>query len=213
MLVMLKINGQELQADTSKMDESWIAKCLAYGVRRLPNDTYSGEKGATKYDLVSKLIADMESGEPAPVRVQGSGRSPANPVEALARKNAKADLTGMFRAVTDKTKAIDFAQHEKVAPFFTIVKGDSPEQDRAVWNEETVTAWMAKQKDAKKRDYLADAAAIIESASSTPATAIEALAVLFAVTGSAWSAEAMFAKFVIMLPEVPVSTVAWKGAK
>ena len=169
MLVTLKINGQEIQANTDKMHESWIAKCLAYGVRRLPNDTYSGDKGAVKYDLVSKLIADMESGEPAPVRVQGSGRAPSNPIEALARKNAKADLTGMFRAVTGETKAIMFAQHEKVAPFFTVVKGDSPEQDRAVWNEETVTAWIAKQKDAKKRDYMKDAKSIIESASEAEA--------------------------------------------
>ena len=164
MLVTLKINGQELQADTDKMHETWIAKCLAYGVRRLPNDTYSGEKGATKYDLVSKLIADMESGEPAPVRVQGSGRSPADPVEALARKNAKADLTGMFRAVTGATKAVDFATHEKVAPFFTMVERESGVA--AVWNEETVTAWIAKQFNAKKRNYLADAEAVISGANA-----------------------------------------------
>ena len=166
MLVTLKINGMELQADTSLMHESWIKKCLAYGVRRLPNDTYSGDKGVTKYELVQKLLADMMSGEAAPVRVQGSGRTPADPVTALARKNAKADLTGMFRAVTGETKAMAFALHEKVAPFFTIAKGDSPEQDRAVWNEETVTKWMTKQAESKKRDYTADAKAVIESAAA-----------------------------------------------
>lgn len=164
MLVTLKINGQELQADTDKMHESWIAKCLAYGVRRLPNDTYSGEKGEVKHDLVKKLLADMQSGEAAPVRVQGAGRSPANPVEALARKNAKADLTGMFRAVTGATKAIDFAKHEKVAPFFNMVERETGEA--AVWNEESVTSWITKQKESKKRDYLKDAKAIIESANA-----------------------------------------------
>jgi hypothetical protein len=167
MLVTLKINGQEIHADTDKMHESWIAKCLAYGVRRLPNDTYSGDKGATKYDLVSKLIADMESGEPAPVRVQGSGRSPANPIEALARKNAKADLTGMFRAVTECTKAVDFAQHPKVAPFFNRSVKDGVES--AVWNEDSVSSWMGKQAKAGKRDYLADAKAVIESANAVEA--------------------------------------------
>lgn len=169
MLVTLKINGKPIVADTDKMHESWIEKCLAYGVRRLPNDSYSGEKGDVKFDLVTALIKDMESGEAAPVHVQGSGKSSADPVESLARKNAKADLTGMFRAVTEATKAIDFAQHEKVAPFFTVVKGDSVELDRAVWNELSVTAWMAKQKDSGKRDYLADAQAIIDSASDAEA--------------------------------------------
>lgn len=164
MLVTLKINGQEITCETDKLHETWIAKCLAYGVRRLPNDTYSGEKGADKFKLVEALIADMESGEAAPVRVQGSGRSPANPVEALARKNAKADLTGMFRAVTGETKAILFAEHEKVAPFFTLTERDAGLV--AVWNEETVTAWMAKQAESGKRDYTADAKAIIESATS-----------------------------------------------
>ncbi len=166
MLVTLKINGQEIEANTDKFHESWIAKCLAYGVRRLPNDSYSGEKGKTKFDLVKALIADMESGKEAPVRVQGSGKSSADPVVSLARKNAKADLTGMFRAVTGATKAMDFALHEKVAPFFNIVKGDTDKDNRAVWNEETVTAWMGKQKEAGKRDYAADAKAIIESAAS-----------------------------------------------
>lgn len=169
MLVTLKINGLELVADTDKMHESWIAKCLAYGVRRLPNDSYSGEKGKTKYELVEKLLGDMMSGKEAPVRVQGTGRSSADPVVALARKNAKADLTGMFRAVTGETKAMAFALHEKVAPFFVIAKGDKPEDDRAVWKEETVTSWMAKQKEAKKRDYEADARELLAGAVSDKA--------------------------------------------
>ena len=163
MLVTLKINGLELIADTDKMHETWIEKCLAYGVRRLPNDSYSGEKGETKHELVKALLDDMMSGEPAPVRVQGSGRSSVDPVESLARKNAKADLTGMFRAVTGATKAIDFAKHEKVAPFFIVA------EDKAIWNELNVLAWMAKQKDSGKRDYVADAKAIIDSAASAEA--------------------------------------------
>jgi hypothetical protein len=162
MLVTLKINGLPLEVDTDKMHESWIEKCLAYGVRRLPNDSFSGEKGEVKYDAVKGLLADMMSGDPAPVRVAGSGRAPSDPIESLARKNAKADLTGMFRAVTGATKAIDFAQHEKVAPFFTL--NDTDDGQRAVWNEESVTKWITKQKDSDKRDYMADAKAIIESA-------------------------------------------------
>lgn len=164
MLVTLKINGLDIVANTDDMHETWIAKCLAYGVRRLPNDSFSGEKGETKYELVKGLVADMMSGEAAPVRVAGSGRSSADPVESLARKNAKADLTGMFRAVTKATKALDFAKHEKVAPFFTVSEKEDGEF-MAVWNEVSVTAWMGKQVESGKRDYMADAKAIIESAS------------------------------------------------
>ena len=163
MLVTLKINGQELQADTDKMHETWIAKCLAYGVRRLPNDSYSGEKGKVKYDLVKALIADMESGKPAPVRAVGQGRTPADPVAALARKTAKATLTNMFKAVTGAGKALDFASHEKCAPFFTI-KVQDDNTKIAVWKEETVTAWIAKQKESGKTDFIAEAKAFLEAA-------------------------------------------------
>ena len=168
MEVTLKINGLELVADTSKMHETWIEKCLAYGVRRLPNDSFSGEKGETKHELVKGLLEDMMSGEQAPVRVQGSGRSSMDPAEALARKNAKTDLTGMFRAVTKATKAIDFAKHEKIAPFFVMKESDAS-GTIAVWNEANVTAWIEKQKESGKRDYLADAKAVIESAASAEA--------------------------------------------
>lgn len=161
MLVTLKINGQEIHADTDKFHESWIAKCLAYGVRRLPNDSFSGEKGELKYDRVKLLIADMESGKEAPVRVS-SGKSSVDPVTALARKTAKATLTNMFKAITKAGKALDFAKHEKCAPFFTI-KELEDKTTVAVWKEETVTAWMTKQKDSGKIDFMADAKAYIEA--------------------------------------------------
>jgi hypothetical protein len=162
MLVTLKINGQEIHCETDNFHESWIAKCLAYGVRRLPNDSYSGEKGATKYDLVKALVGDMMSGKPAPERVKGTGRSSGDPVEALAYKNAKADLTAMFRKVTGFTKAADFATHEKVAPFFTTHTSEGGTVS-TVWNMDNVAAWMTKQFEAGKRDYMGDAKATIEA--------------------------------------------------
>jgi hypothetical protein len=74
---------------------------------------------------------------------------------ALAVKNAKADLTILFKKVTGLVKQSDMAEHEKVAPFFE-TKGDT-----LVWNEENVIAWMDKQRDAGKRDYLAEAQALL----------------------------------------------------
>lgn len=105
----------------------------------------------------------MQSGEAAPVKVQGAGRAPSDPIGSLAGKNAKADLTAMFRSVTGATKAIDFAGHEKVAPFFTTVRSATGVIESAVWNEVTVKAWMVKQAESGKRDYLADAKVTIES--------------------------------------------------
>jgi hypothetical protein len=155
--VIAKIQGEELNVDTSKMHESWIAHCLAYGIRRFVNDKYSGEKGQEKIDLCRMLIADMCNGEEMPVRVAGSTRAPKDPIKALAFKNAKQDLGAMFRKVTGATKAIDWAAHEKVKPFFNI-NADG----KAIWNDETVNAWIVKQAAAGK-DYMGEAKASLDA--------------------------------------------------
>lgn len=151
MIVELKINGLPLTVDTSKLHESWIEKALAYGLRRLPNDTFSSFKGAEKYNLVKDMLEEMEKGGEAPQRIASGKLSAKDPVEALAWKNAKADLTAMFRAVTGSTKALDFAKHEKIAPFFKVT------EDRATWIDESVVKWIEKQVADGKRDYMQDA--------------------------------------------------------
>ncbi len=160
MEVQLKIQGQAMTVDTSRMHQSWVDHCLAYGVRRFPNDKYSSDKGQVKIDLVQALLADMQSGEEMPAIVRGSGGgASANPVETLALRNAKATLTMMFKQITGLNKALDFAKHEKIAKFFKIT------EDRATWKDDIVRQWMAKQAEAGKVDYLGDAKATIEAAS------------------------------------------------
>ena len=159
MLVELKIAGLPLIANTDKMHESWVARCLEYGVRRYVNDSHSGAKGQDKYDACRMMIADMTSGEPMPVRVRKTGgTSSTDPVEQLALRNARAALTALFKKVTGETKAIDMAKHEKVAPFFTIADG------KATWVDATVRAWVEKQAADGKVDYFADAQATIDMA-------------------------------------------------
>ena len=160
-IVTLKIKDSEgaavpIKLDLDKLHGTWIAKLLEYGARRFPNDTHSAAKGDEKVDAIKLMVREMEKGGEAPERVAGSGGSSGDPIKTLALKNAKADLTALFRAVTDATKALDFAKHEKVAPFFKVV------EDRATWIDETVEAWMAKQAESGKRDYMADAKATVE---------------------------------------------------
>jgi len=160
MLVTLRITGDDgrvdLLCDTDKLHKSWIEKCLAYGVRRLPNDSHSGAKGADKVEAVRLMLNEMQSGNEAPVRVANT--TSRDPVEALAVKTAKSDLIATFKIVTGKTRALDFAKHEKIAPFFT------EDKDKAVWIEKTVLAWIAKQKETNKRDYVAEAKKTLDSA-------------------------------------------------
>tara|TARA_R110002073_G_C9399107_1_gene574450 strand:- start:415 stop:915 length:501 start_codon:yes stop_codon:yes gene_type:complete len=158
-IVELKINGQPIQVDTDKLHETWVAKCLEYGVRRFINDSHSGAKGQDKYEACLNMAVDMQKGEPVPVRVTVT-KAHADPVEALAFKNAKAALTAMFKAVTGANKAFDFIAHPKVKPFFNVT------EDRAVWNDATVQAWMEKQAKEGKTDYMADAKATLEMAQS-----------------------------------------------
>ena len=157
-VVELKINGTPIHIDPSKMHASWVAKCLAYGMRRLPNDTHSGLKGVVKYDSIVLMAEEMQSGHGAPMRIVGGGSTPTDPIGALAMKNAKQDLTAMFKQVTGKGKAIDFAMHEKVAPFFTV----DEKEGRATWVNATVDKWIAKQAESGNRDYKAEAKATLE---------------------------------------------------
>ena len=75
--------------------------------------------------------------------------------KALAVKNAKADLLVAFKRLTEKTRIADMVDHEKVAAFFQTV-GDS-----VAWDDEHVMAWVEKQAESGKRDYVAEAKAAL----------------------------------------------------
>lgn len=147
-----KIAGQVVAYDPSKMHTSWVQAFLEKGMQRFANDKYSGEEPSNKLALCQALAADAMSGE-ALVAYQRQATSRLPNDVALAVKTAKQDLTIIFKKVTGLGKATDFAAHEKIAPFFK-AKGDGVE-----WVTESVTKWIAKQKEAGKRDYMGEAQA------------------------------------------------------
>lgn len=77
-------------------------------------------------------------------------------VSTIAVKSAKADLLIMFKRVTQRAKLVDMAAHEKVAPFFQAAG------DGVAWDDTIVLAWIGKQADAGKRDYMAEAKASMD---------------------------------------------------
>ncbi|MBM61915.1 MAG: hypothetical protein CL484_03065 [Acidobacteria bacterium] len=85
----------------------------------------------------------------------GAGRVRLPEDKALALKNAKADLLVAFKRITGKGKIADMVEHEKVAPYF------NQTADAVTWNDEAAIAWMEKQAEAGKRDYLAEAQAAL----------------------------------------------------
>jgi len=145
-----KANGQNVMYDPAKMHESWIIRFLEKGFQRYANDLYSGEKGQVKYDLCLGVAQEAQSGEPAPERMRGGTARLPDDV-SLALKNARASLTIMLKKATGKGSAIDFAQHDKGKVFFSIKDG------KAIWDNEMVQMWIAKQLAGGKRDYLQEA--------------------------------------------------------
>jgi len=151
--VTLKINGQELNVDLSKAHETWIEHLLTYGARRFPNDSFSGEKGQTKYDLVRDLLAEIESGEPKPEKTRSRASAPADPIEALAFKTAKGDLLARFKMETGAGKIADIVAAGNAA----VNKYFRETENGPVWNEEEVKNFIDRMAEAKKRDYRAEA--------------------------------------------------------
>lgn len=148
-----KAAGEGVQYHPEKMHQSWVMAFLEKGMQRYANDKYSGSEPSVKLDQCRALAADANSGEELIAAVRGGGVARLPDDVALALKMAKQDLTLIFKKVTGKNKAADFIEHEKVKPFFK-AKGDN-----MVWNEQVVSDWIAKQAEAGKRDYIAEAKA------------------------------------------------------
>jgi hypothetical protein len=161
--VELTIDKTLMTVDTSKMHPTWLAKCLEYGIRRYVNDTNSGFKGSDKQEACKLTIKELTNGNAMPEKTRRSPSASADPITALAMKNAKTALTAIFKAVTEETSAIEFAKHPKVAPFFVVT------EDRAVWRDVVVAQWMQKQalpETVDGVDYMAQAATTLNGASN-----------------------------------------------
>lgn len=148
-----KINGEEVVYHPHKMHESYLLRFLEKGMQRYANDMFSGEKGNTKLDLCRGIAEEANSGKEL-VAAQRVARLP-NDV-ALAVKMAKQDLLIIFKQLTGKGKIADMVDNEKVKPFFKVTA------ESVAWKDETVQKWIAKQKEAGKRDYLAEAKASLD---------------------------------------------------
>jgi len=146
-------NPVNILVDTDKLHETWTARCLAYGIRRLINDTNSAAKGKVKVDACNLMAGEMMAGKPAPERL-ASGVS-VDPITALAVKNAKADLGAIFRQVTGATIAKDWLAHDDTAKFFK-----ATDAGKAVWRDDVVVKWVAAQID--ETDYMAQAKKLLD---------------------------------------------------
>ena len=154
-VVELRISGEPLVVKPHKVDAGWLAEMLAYGIRRKVNDTYSGA-GDNKLDLCRAMVKDLNEGKAFEGR-QRRATVTMDTAEKLAFDAARADLTAIFKARTKLVKLADMAAaDEAVGKFLTI--GDD---GKASWRNDAVMAWVAKQAEAGKRDYLAEARALI----------------------------------------------------
>lgn len=170
MLVEMKTNGETILIDTAKFHQTWLARVIEYGARRLVNDTYSGEKGQEKVNLCRAMVREMESGvEYAPTRAARGTKVDADPVLSLALKNAKAGLVAQFQKhAPDCRKIVDLLAHpkigERVAAYFMAQTGDKA----PTWKDSAVIQWMEQIKDhpdpSKRIDYMADAERLLGAA-------------------------------------------------
>ena len=151
-VVELKINGQPIHVHADKLHESWLIWALGYGLHRGPNDKHSGLKGNEKFDAVRKFVDLMESGDAMPERVYVS-RTPKDPIEARAMKDAKQYLLGAWKAKLEVNAIKDIvAADENAAKFFT---------DDNVWIDDKVTAFI--EKNVKVYDFMKEAAESLSS--------------------------------------------------
>lgn len=145
-----KMDGQEITIDFSKMHHSWLEAHLKKAAQRFLNDTYSGLMPSEKLAQARKDLAVIHSGEAMPEKARRSGGGGGDPIKALALKNAKTDLMAIFKKRTKLAKIADIigAGDDAVNKYFSA---------DGTWRDEQVVAFIDKQKDAGKRDYVAEA--------------------------------------------------------
>lgn len=148
----MKVNGVELSFDTSRMHETWVKRVLAYGVKQLVNDTYSGERGELKYSLCSAMLEDMMSGKPLEEKARKTAvTGGTDPIRKLARDKATTFLAAGLVAKFGKDMSIWAAQPQLKGLFRFTDKG------AARFDLAAVDQWMEGPIKVK-RDFMAEAA-------------------------------------------------------
>lgn len=150
-----KVAGESIPVMLDKVDNTWLVQFLLKGVQREINDRNGGEESHIKLSLAQDLVKAINDGDVKAERASGGGRTPADPILALAMSNARAVLTSMFKQLTGKSKIVDMVEaDERVAPYFT-----KSEAGKFTWVNESIIKWMDGQADKGKHDYRAEAKA------------------------------------------------------
>lgn len=145
-----------LAIDFSKMDQTWIKRCLEYGARRLVNDTYSGEKGDDKIALCKAMLDDMHSGKPlAEKERKAATGSKLDPVVKLARDKATTFLAASLTKKLGKDMS-KWAAVPQLAKLFSFTeKGNARFDLKAV--DEWISNYTARDFVQEAKDELAQA--------------------------------------------------------
>ena len=150
-----KVAGESIPVTLATVDNTWLVQFLLKGVQREINDRNGGEEPHTKLDMAKHLVGLINKGDVKAERATGGGRTPADPVAALALTNARAVLTNMFKALTSKVKIVDMVEADaRVAAYFT-----KSESGKYTWRNDAITKWMDGQAAKGKHDYRAEAKA------------------------------------------------------
>lgn len=150
-----KANGVFVAIDPTKAHNSWLVEMLRYGAQRKPNDSFAGESGQTKLDLVRELIGQINAGEERAITIRRSGGSSVDPVTKMARGMARDILTLAFKKNTGLAKIADMcAANEKVAAYFTESDG------KFTWKPEMLDAFIESKPGG--RDFKAEAEATMK---------------------------------------------------
>ncbi len=153
-----KVAGESIPVDITKVDNTWLVQFMLKGVQREINDRNGGEEAHIKLSLAKDLVDAINAGDVKPERASGGGRTPADPVLALAMTNARAVLTNMFKTLTSKVKIVDMVEaDERVAAYFT-----KSEAGKYTWRNDAIVKWMDGQAAKGKHDYRAEAKASLE---------------------------------------------------
>ena len=155
-----KVNGQPIMWKVGEAHPSWLQAVLEKGLQRFANDKYSGEKGQTKYELIAAMAAEFNAGKAMPEPTRRAGGASLTNTQSMAVKLAKDTLMIAFKSLTDCAKIADMCdKDERVAAYFDL-SGDRP-----TWRDDVVLEWIGKQREAGKRDYIAEAEAMAEQVS------------------------------------------------
>ncbi len=150
-----KVAGESIPITLATVDNSWLVQFLLKGVQREINDRNGGEESHIKLSLAQDLVKAINDGDVKPERATGGGRTPADPVLALAMSNARAVLTNMFKTLTSRVKIGDMVEaDERVAAYFT-----KSESGKYTWRNDAIVKWMDGQAAKGKHDYRAEAKA------------------------------------------------------